>query len=309
MIVCASLNPCLDKSASLAHFSYDCPNRITVERLDVGGKGINVARLLKELGGKSLLVGFDYAGAPIRAALAEAGVACRLAPLAGELRVNLKLKEADMGRTLEISERGIPVSLEQLKEMETLLLDSCQPGDWAVLSGSLPPAAEPTTYGRFCEALKRKGCRVAADCDGPALAAVIAKGPDLIKPNAQEFEALTGVSAKNIPAVLHACRALHSRGVGAVCLSRGAEGALLSLPGEAWLASAAPVKAQGVQGAGDSLLGGLILALSRGDTPQEALRYASATAGASVMRPGTLLAKRADAEALLPRIRVEQCCF
>lgn len=309
MIVCASLNPSLDKSASLSHFFYDRPNRIAVERLDVGGKGINAARLLKELGGNCLLIGFDYTGAPIRAALEKKGIACRLVPIDGELRVNLKLKEIGTGRTIEISEGGAPVAPRQLEEAEALLLGCCAPGDWAVLCGSLPPGTGAETYGRLCGALKKKGCHVAVDCDGPALAAAAAAGPDLIKPNAQEFQALTGVSAGDTPAALAACRALHSRGVSAVCLSRGAEGALLSLPGEAWLASAAPVTPQGVQGAGDSLLGGLILALNRGDAPPDALRYASAAAGASVMRPGTLLAKRADAEALLPRVRVERFCF
>lgn len=309
MIVCLSLNPCLDQSASIPRFSYDSPNRIAVERLDVGGKGINVARVLTELGESCLVVGFDYAGAPLCAALAEEGVACRLVPVAGKLRVNLKLKEIETGRTIEISERGATVTPEQVQKVGERLLDRCAPGDWAVLCGSLPPGAGSETYGSLCAALKEKGCRVAADCDGDALLHVLLTRPDLIKPNEQEFQALTGVSAGDLPAALRACQTLHSRGVGAVCLSRGAEGALLSTPEGAFLSPAAPVVPQGVQGAGDSLLAGLLFALNRGETPQNALRYASAAAGASVMRPGTLLGKKEDVEALLPGMTAERCCF
>jgi len=94
-----------------------------------------------------------------------------------------------------------------------------------------------------------------------------------------------------------------------ICLSRGPEGALLSAPDFAFSANAAAVPVLGVQGAGDSMLAGLLIALDRGDPPDEALRFASAAAGASVMRPGTLLCRRVDADALLPSIPLPKRCF
>lgn len=298
MIVCVSLNPCLDKSAFVDRFSFDMPNRITLERLDVAGKGVNVARVLHTLAGDPCLVGFDYQGAPVENAMQSAGIACHLVPVGGELRTNMKLRELEKNRTIEISERGAAVSARHLAAVEELLR-ACQPGTWISLSGSLPPGAPQDTYARLCRMLKKQGCLVAVDCDGPALRFALEEGPDLFKPNAQEFFALTGTDANDLSSALDACRGLHQKGVGMICLSRGADGALLSGKNGAWICPAAPVKALGVQGAGDSMLAGLMLALGRRETEDQALRFASAIAGASVMQPGTLLCNRADVERLV----------
>lgn len=299
MIYALSLNPCMDKTAALPVFTPDAPNRVTVERLDVGGKGVNVAMAVHALGAPVTLTGFDYTGGPVQAAMARAGVPARLLPLKGELRVNMKLRETETGRTLEINERGVEVSPEELRQVRDMLLSLVRPGDWVSLSGSLPPGAAPDTYARLCTALREKGCLTAADCDGPALRAAVEARPSLIKPNAQEFFALTNVAPSDEGAALAACRELVRGGVGRVCLSRGPDGALLATARGAWRCSAAPVPVRGVQGAGDSMLAALLTAFSQGMGEGDALRFASAAAGASVMRPGTLLCRREDAETIL----------
>ena len=299
MIYALSLNPCLDKTASLPRFCLDAPNRIRVERLDVGGKGVNVARVACALGGQALLMGFDYRGGPVAAAMGREGVPCFLSALKGDLRINMKLRETEGDRTLEINESGAEVTEKDLKTVEEALLSRVRTGDWAALSGSLPPGAPADTYARLCEALNKTGCHTAVDCDGAPLLQALNAPPALIKPNAQEFFALTGVEPKEERAAITACRGLIDRGVGMVCLSQGEGGALIVSAKGAWRCPAAPVKAQGTQGAGDSMLAALMLALSRGEGEGEALRFASAAAGASVARPGTLLCRRADVEALL----------
>ena len=309
MIYAISLNPCLDKTAAVPRFSLDAPNRIQVERLDLGGKGVNVARVLAEMGGDGLLMGFDYAGEPVKKAMEKERIPAWLLPVAGDLRVNMKLRELESGRTIEINERGAEVSQAQLQQLTDELLRRCRPGDWVSLSGSLPPGAGTDTYAGLCRALKEKGCFVAVDCDGPALLAALEEGPALIKPNAQEFFALTGVPADDLPAALAACRKLHEKGVSMICLSRGEEGAVLSCKDGAYSCPAAPVPALGVQGAGDSMLAGLLIAFSRGENAKNALRYATAVAGSSVMRPGTLLGQRADAQRLLAQLPMPDSCF
>ena len=83
MIYAVSLNPCLDKSVSLPRFSMDAPNRIDVKRLDVGGKGLNVARVLSALEAPVCLLGFDYQGAPLQKALEKEKIPGKLLPLSG----------------------------------------------------------------------------------------------------------------------------------------------------------------------------------------------------------------------------------
>ncbi len=299
MIHVLSLNPSLDKTASLPCLNPDAPNRIRVERQDLGGKGINVARALNALGCRVMLTGFDFPGGPVTKGLKEAGVRHQLIEIPGSLRVNLKLREEAAGRTVEINETGATVTGEALTAIRHALTAACRPGEWAVLSGSLPPGAPADTYARLCEQLTRQGCPVAADCDGEPLSKVIEAGPRLIKPNAQEFFALTGADPENEQAAEAACRGLMEKGVGMICLTLGGKGARLYTPGGAYFCPAAPVTPLGTQGAGDSLLAGLLTALSRGEKKKDALRFASAAAGASVMRSGTLLCRLQDVESLL----------
>ena len=306
MLYALSLNPCLDKTASIDRFDPDAPNRVRVERLDVGGKGVNVARAANALGGDGKLIGFDYRGQPVASAMAREKVPCILIPLAGDLRVNMKLKEEETGRTLEISERGLETSREDIRRIIARLLDSVQPGDWVALAGSLPPGALPETYGKICRALREKGCHTAVDCDGPALTAALEEQPALLKPNAQEFFKLTGVNAMDTAAAAAACRDLLRKGVEWVCLSRGQAGALLVHGEEAWSGAAAPVPVRGTAGAGDTMLAALLLAIARKLSPKEALQYATAAAGASVMRPGTLLCRREDVEKLITSLTAEK---
>lgn len=306
MIACLSLNPCWDKTMTVPQFFLDAPNRVQTLRADVGGKGVNVARAAAALGAECCLVGQDYQGAPVAAAMAREGVACYLRPAPGEMRVNLKIQDQAAGRTLEINESGPLADGELLPAMKALLLAHCPAGGWAALSGSLPQGLPPESYAWLTAALKAAGVHVAVDCDGAALERAVEAGPDVIKPNAHEFQRLTGVNPLDRAAALAACRALHGRGVGLICLSLGAAGALLSLPEAAYSCQAPRVPVRGLQGAGDSMLAGLLTALARGLEPAQALAFASAAAGASVQREGTLLCRRADVEKLLPGLRVEK---
>lgn len=304
MIVCVSMNPSMDKALTTPAFSPDAPNRVTVERLDLGGKGVNVARTLAALGEKTAYVGFDYRGAPVRKGLADWPIALHTVPLDGELRTNIKLRDEKTGGTIEINERGAAVTKAQLDALGERLLALCGAGDYVIFSGSMPPGVPMETYRDWCRAVRAHGALPVVDCDGAALALALEAAPALIKPNAQEFFALTGACAEADAQALEACRGLHARGVGMVCLSRGPKGALLSVGGAAYACPAADVPVRGVQGAGDAMLSGLVAALRRGETPPAALRYASAVAGAAVMRAGTQTARAQDVEALLPQLSV-----
>lgn len=304
MIFALSMNPSWDKTASIARFQPDAPNRIQVERIDAGGKGVNVARVAHELGEETELIGFDYAGEPMKAAMAQESIPCRLLPLNGEMRMNIKLRETDTGRTIEISERGVPVTGEQIRAVLHALLETAKTGAWYVLTGSLPPGAPPDTYRRFCGAIQAWGCSAAVDCDGEALKEAVLAKPALIKPNIQEFCGLTGVDAQDRRAVLDACRRLCFQGVGRVCLTWGGDGAWLVSAKGAWACGAAKIEPRGTQGGGDTMLAALITAFARGMPDPEALRFASAAAAATVMRPGTLLCRCGDVEALLPELAV-----
>ena len=295
MIFALSMNPCWDKTARIPRFRLDAPNRIQPEHLNVGGAGVNVARAVKALGGETELIGLDFSGEPVRAAMEREDIPCKLFPLLGDMRVYLKLLETDTGRVLEIEEPGAAVSEDSLKAILYGMLEAASAGAWYALCGSLPPGAPPDTYRRFCSAIQAWNCPVAVDCDGEALREAVQAKPALITPSIQEFCQLTGADPDNGIEVLNACRRLCFQGVRRVCLTWGTKGAWLVSAKGAWACDAARIDGSVTPGCGEVFLAAMLTALSRGMPDPEALRFASAAACI-----GPLPFQRNEIDALLP---------
>ena len=304
MIRCLALNPCMDKLVSCPAFSIDAANRVKPIRSDLGGKAVNVARVLTALGAKTCLYALDFAGSPVENAMTREGIPHTLIAQSGALRVNLKILDEEKNAVIEVNEVGEPTDARALESLLAAFLSDCQQGDWGVLSGSLAPGMDKALYKELCLALHEKGCRAAVDCDGEALALALTAAPDLIKPNRAEFARLTGISdASKWP---EAMRTLNrEKSVGLICLSLGRDGAMLCSADGLCRCAAADVPVLSATGAGDSMLAGLLYALEQGKSAAEALCLASAAAGASVMRPGTLLCQREDAMRILPGLKAE----
>ena len=304
MITCVCMNPCLDTSASLPSFSFTAANRIHVKRTDYGGKGVNTAVVLSHLGARAALVYLspteDAAG--LKAFLEAQGVDPIAVPCPGRLRTNLKIHIEDMAQTLEIN-GDITVPADCLESAKTAVQGL--PGDWLLLNGSLPSGADACFYRDLIRLAK--GRKVALDCDGEPLKKALSASPYLIKPNLEEFKALTGVLPKD---VREAARISHEL-IGEyrlhlICLSLGADGCVLTAQDESWFSPALPVPVRGEHGAGDSMLAALCHRLSKGDALHDALRYATACACASIQKEGTELATREETERLFPDAKAEK---
>lgn len=175
MIYTVTLNPALDKTVVIPHFRADTVNRVTNVRMDPGGKGINVSKVLAELGEPSVAFGFagGAAGQTLRRMLAERGLESELYEADGETRTNLKIIDPASHTNTDVNEPGPQVSATALEELLRRLLARIAPGDLVVLSGSLPagPGRIPTaaglsTAGRRARAFSwmRTGRRLRAGC-------------------------------------------------------------------------------------------------------------------------------------------------
>ena len=308
-VTTVTMNPCVDRTVELAALIPGGTNPVLSSREDVSGKGINVSVALAQLGYDTLCLSFSHRGGALGRSLAGRGVPHRLAPAAGALRVNLKLFDRGARAMTECNEKGSPLSEGEYRAMADLVEEVLPASRLLVLSGSLPPGAPVDCYRSMAEAARAAGCPVLLDASGPALREGVLAAPLLIKPNREELEAAFGLPAASLPQAAASCRGLiRAQGVGMVCLSMGAEGALLVTREGAWFSPGAPIQVRGVQGAGDSMVAGFCAGLMEEKElpPAELLRWAVAAAHASLEREGTQMCDRAGFARMLPRIPVKK---
>ncbi len=303
MITCVCMNPCIDRTAVCASFDPASANRIRTLREDIGGKGINASVAVTHLGGEACAVVAvpDQSRSLLEAFWLSSGFAVRPVSLPGHLRINLKIRTSD-GQTIEINEEGAPMPQAALAQAEQEILALAGRSSFVLLTGSLPPGVPPSWYASLVRTLQRNGHRCAVDADGEALRLAVAEKPDLIKPNRQEFARLTGLTPSSPEEAAARCAELRAgSGVGAVCLSLGGDGAVLSCGSGCFFAPAVEVPIRSLHGAGDSMLAALCLKAESLGFCSEALRFASAAAAASVLREGTGMCTYEDTLALLPK--------
>lgn len=308
MIYTVTLNPALDKTAQIHHLTPGQVNRISALRTDPGGKGINVSKTIRALGGESTVVALlaGQCGRQVAAGCERLGLRCRFTFAPGETRTNLKIVDPDAGTTTDINEPGPEVSPKLLDGMLEELLERIGKDDIVVMSGSLPVGAPPCLYRRWTERCREKGAKVILDAEGEPLLQAIPAGPWLVKPNRAELAALAGREMRTTGDILSAARAIQAKGARQVVVSLGEAGALFLLDGGAALARAPQVSAVSTVGAGDAMVAALALGEDRGLAMDETVRSAIAVSAASVTCDGTQAADPAMVRALLPQVSWER---
>lgn len=307
MIVTVTLNPAVDRVVVLYELHLGDSNRVFDGQIDPGGKGVNVSRVLQELGETSLATGFvaGSLGSFIQASLKRVGIPAAFIQIPGQTRQNLAIVETRWHRHTMLNEAGPETDPRHVAQLEQLIVKRIAPGDWVVLAGSLPPGIPTGVYAELTRLVHANGGKVCLDTDGEPLVAGILARPDLVKPNREELERLIGRPIVNEEQAVRAALRLYHQGIPYVAVSMGRDGAIAIGPGGAWRAYPPPVETVSAIGAGDSLVAGLVLALSRGESLADGLRLGTAAGAATTLRPGTRLALSQDIQRLLPLVSVE----
>lgn len=298
-IVTVTPNPSLDRTVEVPELIPGAVLRATAHRVDPGGKGVNVSRVLARFGRPTLAVMPGGVG-ELAEALRRAGVQPVCTPTDGITRVNTALVQPD-GTTTKVNEPGDPLTAAQVDTLVDTVGSHAVPGGWVVTAGSLPEGTPPDLHGRIVVAARRAGARVAVDTSGEALRAAVAAVPDLVKPNVAELAGLVGHPLPRLGDVLAAARDLVDDGIGTVLVSLGASGAVVvdgADDGAAWHTAALPTPVRSTVGAGDSTLAGYLIALTgAGDVKAaDALVHAVACGTAAVGLPGTAVPGPADVD-------------
>ena len=306
MIYTVTLNPALDKTATVENLRLDSVNRISELRVDPGGKGINVSKVVRELGAKTVAIALlgGHTGTMLRNMLAELGIECKVLEVEGETRTNLKIKDPALKTNTDINEPGPEVTDEQLRGMLDGLVGEVGSGDIVVLSGSLPRGAAADTYKVWVAALKKTGAKVYLDADGDKLVRGIEAKPDLIKPNEIELGAMMGRTLDADEKIVEAARELIDGGLDRVMVSMGGAGALYVARDVTIKANPVKVPVGSTVGAGDSVVAALAYAQDKGLGLEDTMRLTMATGAANVMQSGTQAAPRELVDSLIDKVVV-----
>ena len=306
MIYTVTLNPALDKTATVENLRLDSVNRISELRVDPGGKGINVSKVVRELGAKTVAIALlgGHTGTMLRNMLVELGIECKVLEVEGETRTNLKIKDPALKTNTDINEPGPEVTDEQLRGMLDGLVGEVGSGDIVVLSGSLPRGAAADTYKVWVAALKKTGAKVYLDADGDKLVRGIEAKPDLIKPNEIELGAMMGRTLDADEKIVEAARELIDGGLDRVMVSMGGAGALYVARDVTIKANPVKVPVGSTVGAGDSVVAALAYAQDKGLGLEDTMRLAMATGAANVMQSGTQAAPRELVDSLIDKVVV-----
>ncbi|WP_157247374.1 1-phosphofructokinase [Nonomuraea typhae] len=299
MIVTLTLNPSLDRTVEVPALERGAVIRSTAAHVEPGGKGVNVSRALLANGVPSCAV-VPYGGEEGRqlvGLLSRAGLDMVTVAVAGSTRSNITLAEPG-GTITKVNEPGTALSPHELERLARAVLDAARPGDWVVVSGSLPPRMRAEVCAELCRLFVAEGLRVAVDTSGPALTAALAAGPHLVKPNRDELAEATGIRPVRLGDAIEAAEKMRAAGARAVLASLGADGALLVEGGGVWYGTA-PATPRSPVGAGDAMAAGFLAAGARGP---EALAVAVAWGAAAATLPGSRMPGPADLNHELVRV-------
>lgn len=294
MIVTVTPNPSLDRTYEVPALDRGEVVRATGERVDPGGKGVNVSRAVAAAGRRTVAV-LPLGGAPgaLVADLLDAqGIEVAPVPIAGATRSNIALAEAD-GVLTKINAPGPELSPAE-RELLLETVRSRSPGaDWIACCGSLPRGLAPSWYAELVARAHAAGARIALDTSGPALLQALRERPDVVKPNAEELAGAVGRPLATVGDAVKAAEELRELGARAVLASLGADGQLLVTGEGTWFGAARVDAVRSNVGAGDSSLAGFLVA---GGAGPGALASAVAHGAAAVRLPGSVMPTPDDLE-------------
>jgi 1-phosphofructokinase len=300
------LNPAIDRTVEIDSFHIDHVNRVKRIRRDIGGKGLNVTKTINAMGGdsKALLVLGGENGAFIRERAHMEGLNILEFSILENTRENIKIVDPVLNTFTDINESGPVLSQETCEALALTLTDAMQPEDWLVISGSAPKGVDGDFYRKVFEHAASINIKIIADVSGPQLKSIIALKPWLIKPNIHELGELFGITISNTSEAVVYARKVIQKGVKIVVVSMGEDGLLWVDAENAIHANAVKVPVKSTVGAGDAIVAGLALGLSRDDAPERIIKKSIAAATCVITSEGSMTGDMAMLDAYQSQIKV-----
>jgi len=303
-IVTLTLNPSIDSTAEAEAVRHTHKIRVTAEQYDPGGGGLNVSRVIRELGGQTVAIytSGGTTGQVLDELLGERGIPRRRIPIRENTRMCHLVYERSTGLEYRFIPEGPAVSDVEWRRCLVALKDL--DWDWCVASGSLPRGVPVDFYAQIADVVAARRGHLVLDSSGAPLEAALARGPvALMKPSHGEFEALCGRPLPTQDDLVSAGREMIAAGkVGLLAITMGEDGALLVTPTTHVFLAAPKVEVKSASGAGDSFVAGMVYGLASGMIAEDAFRLGVAAGSAAVLTPGTQLCRKEDVDRMLEAI-------
>ena len=305
-VVTITLNAAYDLIGRLKRIELGEVNTVETLGLFPAGKGINVAKVLNDLGVEVAVGGFlgeDNQG-DFEHMFRVTGLQDKFQRVTGKTRINVKITETEADVT-DLNFLGYQISAEDWQKFVADSLDYCKEFDIVAVCGSLPRGVTPELFADWLLQLHQAGVKVVLDSSNAALTAGLKANPWLVKPNHRELESWVGHSLPTLNDIIVAAKKLKAQGIANVIVSMGANGSL-------WLSDNAVVQAQppkcenvvSTVGAGDSMVAGLIYGFVNNLSQQETLAFASAVSAFAVSQSNVGVSDRALLEPILKQVKV-----
>jgi tagatose 6-phosphate kinase len=307
MIATVTLNAAIDKTYYLDHFEYAKVSRIQRMHAVPGGKGINVARVIHQLGGDVISTGFigGKNGEFIENELKKQGIPHDFIKVDGESRLCLNVINHSNHTSTELLEPGPTLNDESLEEMKNHIRDISRNSKIIVLSGSLPLGVSLSYYAELIQISKKEGARVFLDTSSDALLRGIHAKPFLIKPNQDEVKKISNTEFDE-RTLNDKIMELMMQGISSVVVSLGSQGSIAGYSGRLFRIKAPLIEAVNTVGCGDSFIAGMAFACDRGDDIEVCFRLATAVGTANALTYEAGHIRIEDVKRLLPQVEMQQ---
>lgn len=299
-IVTLTMNPALDITVAAQAVRPTEKIRCSRARYDAGGGGINVAKIAHVLGAhvSAVFPAGGASGESVTSLVAEAGVPFRRIDIADPTRESFTVDESDSGLQYRFVLPGPRLSPSEQAACVTQVRGEARSARFVVASGSLPPGVSPNFYQRIADMCSDTEANFILDTSGAGLQQ-IKYGVSVLKASVRELRECVGRDLTDESEQLDAAHDLVDSGrAEAVVVSLGARGALLATATESCRFAAIPMRAVSGVGAGDAMVAGITVGLTRGWALSTSVRFGMAAGAAMLMTPGTAPCTRADTERL-----------
>lgn len=308
MIVTLTLNASVDKAYHMAGtVRPGTVMRVTSCQNTAGGKGLNVARVVKLC--KEEVTPFGLAGGHTGALLEQLagrdGLTGRFVHVDAETRCCINILDEN-NQSTEFLEPGETVSEQEIGRFKEEFEKICQNARVITMSGSVPKGVRNTIYKELVKEAKGWGKKVILDTSGELLKEGILAAPDMIKPNQEELGMLLGRKVTTLDEVKRAALELHKTGIGQVVVSLGKDGALLVCSEGIFHGRPPRINAVNTVGCGDSMVAAFAVAMQREYSPEESLTYAVAVSAANALSDKTGYFEKAELEKIYPRVTIQK---